>query len=308
MHFIKFILYVAIGMVVLSSCDTREDYFFEHSEEPIISLVSDHDSTIDGKRYIYVELSWGDTIEIDYQFIDPYKKISDFKTEVKPRINNRSDFYYWKDLAEVGYESEDVTYWSFDTGKEYDYTQFANHLSVQIDTVRNKLLLIESTQSAQEFYKKSARTQIKKDADSIAIDAIITVSAANALGKYGSSNILMTLYKNRPPTATCSVSSVPGHPMHKEITIHGSDPDNDEINKYEYCIDGKLFKNNSGYASSNVPDEGKGAYNGTYVTGINLSSIKHAFQDYGEHIIHVRCRDSWGNWSCWYSQTITITE
>ena len=135
-------------MGILSSCDTREDYFFEHRAEPVIALVSDNDSTIDGKRYIYAELSWGDTIEIDYQFIDSYKKITDFKTEIKARINNRSDYYYWKDLADVVYESEDVTYWSFDTGKEYDYTQFANHLSVQIDTVRNKLLLIESTQSA----------------------------------------------------------------------------------------------------------------------------------------------------------------
>lgn len=306
----KFIVFLLLCGII-SSCDTREDYFFNHSEEPIITLNSTADSTIDGKRYIFVELSWGDTVEIDYNFDDPYGQITDFHTEIKARINNRPDGYYWGDNAvEIVYDEDGYPdHWAINDHKpEFDFTHFANKLSVEIDTNRNKILIIEKTTNYKKYYDFRDRTHVGLDEDSLAINAIITISAANALGKFGSSNILMSLYGNRPPKSDFHLLEVNGHELHREIVTDCIDPDGDKIIGYEYCIDGVIINNRSGYAYEEGPvkDEGKGAYNGTYITYTKQSSIKHAFQEKGDHTIHVRCKDRWGDWSTWTSKTIYI--
>ncbi|MCQ2211420.1 MAG: hypothetical protein MJZ34_14135 [Paludibacteraceae bacterium] len=309
MKFIQFIC-ISVAIWLCYACDTRDDYFYDHNEEPIITLISEKDSTIDGKRYICLDLTWGDTLEIDYKFKDTKGVINDFKSEVKPIIKNRDDYYYWKDLAIVDYHDDGSTdSWYYLGNSPYDYTHFSNHLCVEIDTTRNKIIIIESTSSAQEYYANNGRTNTGKlSSDSLSIDAIITISASNIIGQYGSSNILLKLYANRPPIANFSIEEVTGHPLHRRINAQCIDPDKDDIQLYEYNIDGKLFEHQSGYdwLSEKTKEIGKGAYNGTYIANTRLSSIKHSFQEKGAHTIHLRCQDSWGNWSTWYTKTINI--
>ncbi|MBR0503065.1 MAG: hypothetical protein IJJ77_07460 [Paludibacteraceae bacterium] len=300
--------FILIGLCY--ACDTRDDYFYDHTDPPTISLVAEKDSTIDGKKYICIDVTWGDTIEIDYRFDDICGYIGNFTAVVKPLIKRRDDYYYWKDLAIVDYQEDGTTNsWYYPGDSPYDYTQFDNHLCVKIDTARNKILIIESTSSAKEYYFNNGRSNIGKlGKDSLTIDAVVTLSTANILGLYGSANILLKLYVNRPPIADFTLASVTGYPLHRKIETHCTDPDNDEIILYEYCIDGKVFDHTSGYdwGSDKVYEKGKGAYNGTYITGTQLSSVKHAFQEAGDHTISVRCQDQWGNWSTWSTKTIYI--
>ena len=79
MKHIKFKLILGfIASILISSCDTRDDYFFEHCEEPVITFFSDNDTTIDGKRFINVDIYLGDEKEIYFDFSDIYG-ISDNK-------------------------------------------------------------------------------------------------------------------------------------------------------------------------------------------------------------------------------------
>ena len=300
MTFDRLFFSVAVMIFLLSSCDTRDDYFVNHSEAPLMTLYSDHDSTFDGKKYIVVELGWGDTVEVEYFFEDIYLENSNYynyhRLESECLFNPRADNYYWKIYGSPKSTQES------DFG---DLTTFSNNLTVDMDLFNQKLVFIEHTRSAEEFY--NVKNYSPLGSDSLSFTGRITIKSYNILGNYGTAYVFVKTYANRPPVADFSLEKVPGESsMHRRIVAHCSDPDRDDIIAYEYCIDGKTIGSRSVYDTSNSSSGGQAAYNGTYITRTSLSSVNHVFQESGAHTVSVRCQDKWLNWSAWTSQELII--
>ena len=64
------LIVIAWLSLVLTACDTRDDYFYEHCDEPTVTFTtSDSDSvTVSGKRYVQIVLNWNETKKL----ISPY--------------------------------------------------------------------------------------------------------------------------------------------------------------------------------------------------------------------------------------------
>lgn len=289
-------LSVAMLTATLSACDTREDYFLAHCEEPVITLYSGNDSTLEDKRYITVQLGWDDTLAIDYSIQDQYGEIVSYQVQTQCTYNPRGDNYYWTGSPESAHSS------IFG-----DPTLFSERLTVEIDETNHRLLLVEKTNSAESFYTYSKNEQSLFNTDSISFEATMTVEVFNKLGKKGSVNVFLKMMANKPPVADCQLEAVSGESsMHRRIVAQCSDPDQDPIVAYEYCIDGRTIGYGSIYEIRDVRTSGLGSYNGTYITRTALSSVNHVFQETGAHTISIRCQDVWKNWSAWTTHEVII--
>jgi len=89
-----------------------------------------------------------------------------------------------------------------------------------------------------------------------------------------------------------------------------TDPDGDTIVAYEYLIDGTIDYDRSSYEVENPnsisPNPGMAASEGTYIISTPLTSVKHAFQTAGTHIIAVRAKDALGLWSKWNTVVVNL--
>lgn len=259
-------LYVfSISFCVLS-CDTRDDYFFEHCEEPVIHLQSDSDTTMEGKRYICVDLHWGETVKIDYTLEDKYGGIGEVFYDIVPMYNNRLDGYYWK-----GFADNFTTYWNLESNNvgtlsdlgidflnnEGRKLQFADNLSFMVDKENGQIVISENTKSALDFYENyihysfrefnvnspiglivSENQAPQRSSETSLIESRIELHVANKLGKVGSVNILLNIHYNKPPLPKLVVednSLVDS--LSRTLTIVAEDPNHDEILKYEFLID-----------------------------------------------------------------------
>ena len=126
-------------------------------------------------------------------------------------------------------------------------------------------------------------------------------------GKSSSSSMRLHVRSNQPPVVNiaCTPLTENGADPHYEYAISAQesyDPDGDDIVAYEYLIDGKVRGVTEGmgydFIQSQVGD-GLAGTGGTYIYATSLSSVKHAFQSDGAHVIRVRCKDSKGMWSRW---------
>lgn len=259
-------LYVFWISISVLSCDTRDDYFYEHCEEPIIHLRSDSDTTMDGKRYICVDLHWGETVKIDYTLEDKYGGIGEVYYDIIPMYNNRLDGYYWR-----GFSSNFTSYWNLEThnvgtlnemgnafiNEQGGKLQFAENLSFMVDKENQQIVISENTKSAQDFYENyihysfrefnvnspiglivSENQAPQRSSSTSLIESRIELYVTNKLGKVGSVNILLNIHYNKPPTPKLIVSeNFQIDSLSRKLSIIGEDPNNDEILKYEFLID-----------------------------------------------------------------------
>ena len=92
-------LWLTAILASLSACDTRDDYFLEHGEEPVVDMTTTNDTMNseywDGKRYRIVEVGLGKSDTLDFTITDTYgKEITyDFKIQSFPVENERNGVY-----------------------------------------------------------------------------------------------------------------------------------------------------------------------------------------------------------------------
>lgn len=290
-------LFIAVSAIatlatLLSSCDTRDDYYYEHCDEPIVNFNwNKNDTTMDEEhsKFIIVDLNWGEEADIDFSFVDQYGEISD--------------------LSCVGTGGSNCSYY-------YDVNNGCfneDHLSFSFDKQNRNIHIKELTKDAKDIYT----FQKKKHPDSY-IDLLnsfdtyaqmrLKLKIKNILGKEGFANLLLRIHDNRMPEPYIIVEDTENQ-LEKKITVKCTDP-NEQILYYEYCINGEVC-DNYGYGfddkfNLNI-NAGDAAWNGTYITATRLSSINHAFQVFdGTNTIYVRCQDNWGCWSKWVKKNITI--
>ena len=112
------------------------------------------------------------------------------------------------------------------------------------------------------------------------------------------------------PHPVMEIKDVDGSPMEKVLDLSKSYDKDGSVVKYEYCIDGEIVEYSLPTFDcdpAGVP-AGKGAYGGTYITSTEFSEVRHSFQTEGEHIVYYRCMDNLGLWSVWNNVLITINK
>lgn len=112
------------------------------------------------------------------------------------------------------------------------------------------------------------------------------------------------------PIPVLDIKDIEGNPMEKVFDLSKSYDKDGNVVKYEFCIDGEIidYKLPTYDCDPLGTPSGKGAYGGTYIVSTTLSEIKHAFQKEGEHVVYYRCMDDLGLWSLWYNRLITVNK
>jgi len=111
--------------MALPSCDTRDDYFLEHGEKPIIKMSASNDKRgseyWEGKRYRIVEVGWGSPDTLSFSIEDPYGKACtyDFRLSSIPQENKTNGVLSTELIYYLG---PDVCHWSLDD-KIGDYSK-----------------------------------------------------------------------------------------------------------------------------------------------------------------------------------------
>jgi len=282
---------------ILSSCDTREDYYELFGEEPIIKLKTDNDSTIDGKKYVVINMRWGEEKDVFYEFWDKYGDLKDIVLST---------------CTGLGAAAFDYTYYYNRETKSFNQ----NHLSFNLDKEKKCITIKEKTTSIDYFYNQ---TGVYFTGSSMTPEASFefTLKVRNILNIESSVNIYLRIQPNTEPAPLIDVSDT-DDPLIKKITVTPSHFPyrgqyaifEDDIVLYEYNIDGTIIYCHGydlpGNSQRDYIGVGKAAYNGTYILGTKLSTINHVFQRIGSHVIYVRCQDSWGCWSSWVKKEIII--
>ena len=290
-----YILITIIIAVAVTACDTRDDYFYEHCDEPTVTFTtSDSDSvTVSGKRYVQIVLNWNETKKVDFSLHDKYGGISGVQWKVlsysTPWINSAGNPY--------GYVKLDSTSGKIVLGRIWVEYDKSGSISFTEDFLSNDL------NKGQYFHiTKGDKTYYSEDIDSTTI--ILQGCFYNKLGVKGYTNIILNVRPNRPPVPVISVKKI--NDLEYTISAEKSyDPNGEEITKYDYCIDGTIIYNSASYPWERNSEE-IAAVGGTYIKSTSLTSVNHAFQTTGLHTIYVRCKDKWGLWSKWTMLNITL--
>ena len=185
-----------------ASCDTRDDYILEHCDEPVITLVNPEkwgSEEIFNQKYVAVDLCWGDSVELDFNFEDKYGISGDFSYEINGTLNSTALYEYYTD----GSDEYDDVFKSVES--------VGNHLSVEMDSDNRKIIIKEKTKSAEYFYEKlapywtiSVSNPIDMSSGGRAlVSARITLKIKNKIGKEGLFYVYLQVWSRRDPV--CAV-------------------------------------------------------------------------------------------------------
>ncbi len=296
-----YILITIIIAVAVTACDTRDDYFYEHCDEPTVKfIVPDSDTvTVDGQRYIRITLNWNETRTYDFSLVDKYGGVSGITWNVTGFTTPFKDEWGRPD----GYVMYDSA-----TGKNV-----LGGVIATVDPVANKIsftenwgapgsLDVDHKGTVFSIYLGNNKWKYSENIDSTEIT--LRGDFYNKLGVKGYANVILVLQPNRPPKPEIEVTQISG----MEYTISAAkstDPNGKEIIRYEYLIDGEPISEAGYYWEENCLD-GRAAVGGTYIKCTSLTSVNHAFQTTGQHKVYVRCEDKWGLWSKWVEKEVTI--
>lgn len=275
----------------LTGCDTREDWFQKEGEGATLILVNgDRVDTIDWHGYREVEYT------LHVVGVDKYDLYSDTmnlqiygmtnKSQVPAKIQR---FYSMKPSQWEDFGGDNIPIYK---NKNTDGSYSLYYLSGYKDLP----LFVSPTED--------------KEQPKLIGTSDLWIQINDIFENEYTGHILIKYMSDCPPTPVLTVKDVAGKPMEKTLSMAGSYDEDGTVSKYEYCIDGNIapYKGYSNRLEIVTGDwqSGKAAYGGTYITATELSEIKHAFQEKGEHVIYYRCMDNVGAWSMWKSETITI--
>ena len=297
---LAYILGALTCALILSSCDTRDDWFKDNCEEVVFYFVCPDGrvDTVDGNNPHMLEYTMrvnkvNRSIYLETIAFQTYCETIGEKKRIRPDSICQVGKYSWN-AAHVG---------GFKINCEYifngdEYTTFSG------TGESNDIQLFDSDTTAKQM---GSVTYIGKYSDAFDNEYTIMIKL-NVLG-------------NIPPIPVIDVS---GDGMERTISLKGSYDKDGSVSKYEVCIDGNIVeysKNDNRYEEFGaqwvggelmVPDQywqgGKAAYGGTYITSTSINVFNHVFQELGKHTIYYRCMDNEGAWSTWKEKTIEISK
>lgn len=301
-----------IGLIGLSSCDSREDWFELNSTAPDLIV------EIDGVK---------DTIGRN-----DMKKIV-VNLHPSHRINSYDgswDSRFYADTCEIvikGVAGEKI---QPIRGAFIEFPHLPEGIGLSISYISP---IDEGMDDMGGYYDKekkelhwaiSCRVDISKyqhftsDTSAVILKNILTnsyVKARDAFENIYFYAIEINFVGDVPPTPVFSSKKIE-EPHEYLLSLEDSYDRDGKIEKYEFCIDGNIVAyevtdnrfERTRYSSSNPPawQSGVSAYGGTYIKATSINSVNHSFQSPGEHVVYYRCMDNLGVWSMWYSQTINV--
>lgn len=283
---------------LLASCDSRDDYFHEQGEAPVVELLKEDgqefETTSDGKQYLKVPLSFGDTARLKLKVSDPYGKT--LKASIMLDKSNMSPFALYNDPIYL-------------EGNLEKY-ELSDKLTVKYDNTIQELLIIDNIKTAKDLEMLGKNLKEEEESNNTTnfnFKYNLIVKISNLIGVSTPFFVQLNLKGNQPPEPVFDL--IPLGNNEYTIIVDAKDPNGDKVVLYEYAFDSSIF-GKCGYEYStqeNVPSAGRGAYNGVYIT-TQLNSVKHAFQSSSSHTIAVRCKDEWNCWSSWYVKFVTTED
>lgn len=293
---LAYILGALACALILSSCDTRDDWFKDNCEE--VYFYFNHSSgvdTIDGHRTKLLEYTIrvekvGVYIESDVLRFKVFREVFGEKEFIKPKLITEENNIETGDIQKFKITHTSVY-------QEDDCTIFSGSCSKDVQ-------LFDSDTFARQMGHKFFRL-IYEDA----FENEYTI------------RLKLNLIGDIPPIPVLKVT---GEGMERKINLSESYDKDGSVSKYEVCIDGNIVeysKNDNRYEEYGaqwdgikrmVPDQywqgGKAAYGGTYITATSINVFNHVFQEPGKHTIYYRCMDNEGAWSTWRKETVEVRE
>lgn len=290
------LIMIAVGLLGLAACDSREDWFDKNAPRPdLVVTIGDSVYTLTGSdsRVIEVDLhmieysrGWGWTDTVSF-------KVKGYSDGKGFPISYISPFYE-KWGGSGNYRSEGDGY-RFDCIMKYPLTSFyeaQKELDCSILAWISKFDFVSDT---------SARVE--------------SITSTFAVGDVFEGEYYYTLKINIigdiPPTPVLKVHRL-DYNYEYNLSLEDSYDRDGKVTKYEWCIDGNIVpydvKDFRYESKDGVWQSGQAAYGGKYVKATTINNINHNFQSPGEHTVYYRCMDNVGAWSMWYSQTINVEE
>ncbi len=283
---------------ILSSCDTRDDWFKDNCEEVYFYFVCPDGriDTVDGKKPHMLEY----TTRVKSVVLKVYLETIGYQV-------------YCEELGEK-YRVKPFTLASIDDPHSLSVTIGKFSLTGSHIFNLNDYTTFGGSGEITDYRLFDSDTSAKKIGSAIFIEGFKDKFDNEYYVK-----IKINVVGNIPPIPVIEVS---GDGMGKTISLKESYDKDGSVSKYEVCIDGNIVeysKNDNRYEEYGAqwvgvnlvaPDQywqsGKAAYGGTYITATSINVFNHVFQEPGKHVIYYRCMDNEGAWSTWRKETITI--
>ncbi len=334
----KYIIGLMVCTFLCASCDNRKDWWMENDEKPTYHVSAGQvDSTkydeIDGIKYYEVTIGPGETKKIHFDNItQSYER--GFSTRYE--ICATTAMSYLIDM-ESDLNDQDLRL----NEEFFDISYDKNSMSLVFRNKVNSKEMIEEIYALKKEYRRRYQLRFKEleigndeyDEFFCYINTTSEFSTKvyliNCVGNETVMGLKLKVYDNRPPQPNIQVTRLKSGNMEYEIKSNAVDPDGHEVIAYEYCIDGNIqsYMQKAMYESRiypNVRDRNPDGLTGyelskpeknsdshmakemVYIPSTTLSSIKHAFQSSGEHVIWVRAKDQFDLWSAWTKYEINL--
>lgn len=304
MRYLGFILVLLVGM---SSCDTREDWFAHNSEFPgiVVTMNGVSDTLYAGEpKLITIELHIDSCDEDAVQF---YTDTINFRLE---GINDNKKWPIQNFYSEESFSPERVFRvarfeddWCVN-GKCGAYLLWNTLDSDDRHVIEGPIFEDHFMNDFDSYFESDTTSKVLDISHSV-------VLVTDGFGNREYYNVKYYIYGPIPPTPVLEVKKLDSD-FEYSLSLEDSYDQDGKVAKYEWCIDGNVLpysvKDNrfeSKYEKGNWKS-GKAAYGGTYITATSLSRVNHSFQTAGEHTIYYRCMDNMGIWSMWYSKKINV--
>lgn len=289
MRYLGFILVLLVG---LSSCDSREDWFEHNSEGPgiVVTMNGVSDTLYEGDpKLITIDLHIDSCDDRGHLFTDTVNFVLEGLSD-----NNKLPI---KNIQ-------------FDDGIEFvSYIRWIGGYARTNYFESNENNIIDIL-----LYRDYFLSELNQNFDSDTTSKVINLSKSgmcvvDGFGNREYYNILLKIYGPIPPTPILKAEKLAGE-YEYSLSLDDSYDKDGKVVKYEWCIDGNIAP----YSATENRFEciegnwqsGKAAYGGTYITATTLSSVNHSFQTSGEHTVYYRCMDNMGIWSMWYSKKLNV--
>ena len=288
---------IAVGLLGLSACDSREDWFDKNAPRPdLVVTIGDKVDTLTGSdsRVIEVDLHViaSSDRRLNTDTVD--FKISGFSDEKGVPLNGIYPF-----INEQGGSSDDLR----NSGDGYDYNCIIDGDIFNLNGVRKELNCNIYALLYKYSFISDTSARVETCTSRFMVEDIFEGQHYYTLK--------INIIGDIPPTPVLKVHRL-DYNYEYNLSLEDSYDRDGKVAKYEWCIDGNIVpydvKDYRFEFKNGAWQSGQAAYGGKYVKATTINSINHNFQSPGEHTVYYRCMDNLGAWSMWYSQTINVEE
>ena len=287
----RYIGFILVLLTVLSSCDSREDWFAREGIGTSFIIKS------------YKSAWWQDEEKYEFRNDTVYNgnnRVVEYNLKLNDvRLLSDNEIVYKSDAIHL-----DVEGFGVKVKRTY------KDVSLTTDLTEPSCVELEDNWYYFLGFDNGVPVTILDTVAPVLNTAHLSLEFEDAFRNTFYCHVKINFLGDIAPVPMLEIKDVDGNSMEKVFDLSKSYDKDGSVEKYEFCIDGEIVDYNSPTfdCRQDVAPAGKGAYGGTYITSTSLSEVKHAFQKEGEHVVYYRCMDNLGLWSLWYNKLITVNK